>query len=478
MTSTWKSSGGCFTSPTVPRPSTNQQRATGFARQGRLSGVQHLAPAWRAGRQRGGHRPGRHRRSAEDRSAQRRARRAAGRRCFTAQCCCHARRRFRASVGLHGTAYESPVQPVQESLGGIRDIIIDQSQSRTSRAVSKRPTRASCAPGPRRPSLPPRPASVSRARPWSSSRCWRLFVAGRRGRLVSRTAGAWRPGAGRAAAAAVDQHLCQRLDQRVGRRADHRASVAALLRLPVRRGSAMRTPPLPFRRQIQLRRRSAFTIRTGPRPALSDLSLTIPKGARVAIVGKTGSGKSTLADLLMGLIEPTEGKIRVDGVVLAGHGSRLVAAISIAHVPQSIFLADASIARNIAFGIARQSPDMDRVRRAAATAQLADFVRPCRTGTTRGRRARRPAVGRPAATACACPRHLQAGSAAGARRGDQRAGRRHRSGGPRSLDELHAEGCTIVIIAHRRSTIERLRPGLQAGRWRARSVGGVQLSGG
>ena len=94
--------------------------------------------------------------------------------------------------------------------------------------------------------------------------------------------------------------------------------------------------------------------------------------ARVAIIGKTGSGKSTLADLLMGLIEPSEGQISVEGIAL--NGRRLNRwRRSIAHVPQTIFLADASIAGNIALGVPDE-PDMDRVRRAAETAQLADFI--------------------------------------------------------------------------------------------------------
>ena len=78
----------------------------------------------------------------------------------------------------------------------------------------------------------------------------------------------------------------------------------------------------------------------------------------------------TLADLLMGLIEPSEGRVVVDGVALTG-GRLKSWRRSIAHVPQTIFLADDSIAANIALG---SQLDVQRVRQAAETAQLTDFI--------------------------------------------------------------------------------------------------------
>ena len=106
---------------------------------------------------------------------------------------------------------------------------------------------------------------------------------------------------------------------------------------------------------------------------LEGLDLFIAKGSRIGIVGSTGSGKSTLLDLLMGLLMPTEGQISVDGEALAG--SRIRAwQRCIAHVPQSIYLADTSIAENIAFGVAPAQIDKEQVRRAAREAQIADFI--------------------------------------------------------------------------------------------------------
>jgi ATP-binding cassette subfamily B protein len=107
---------------------------------------------------------------------------------------------------------------------------------------------------------------------------------------------------------------------------------------------------------------------------LNDVNLTLPKGARVGFIGETGSGKSTLLDVLMGLLEPTGGALRVDGLAIDSYGLRRSWQSHIAHVPQSIFLTDDSIAANIAFGVEPKSIDMPRVVRAAERAQIASTV--------------------------------------------------------------------------------------------------------
>ena len=106
---------------------------------------------------------------------------------------------------------------------------------------------------------------------------------------------------------------------------------------------------------------------------LDGLNLTIPKGARVGFVGSTGSGKSTTLDLLMGLLTPTEGELLVDGQPIGGNRVRAWQR-SIAHVPQIIYLADSSLAENIAFGVPFEKIDLDRVQQAARQAQIADFI--------------------------------------------------------------------------------------------------------
>ena len=113
---------------------------------------------------------------------------------------------------------------------------------------------------------------------------------------------------------------------------------------------------------------------TGGGPwVLDGLNLTIPKGARVGFVGSTGSGKSTTLDLLMGLLTPTEGELLVDGQPISGNRLRAWQQ-TIAHVPQSIYLADTTLAENIAFGVPPDSIDLDRVQQAARQAQIADFI--------------------------------------------------------------------------------------------------------
>ena len=110
---------------------------------------------------------------------------------------------------------------------------------------------------------------------------------------------------------------------------------------------------------------------------LKEIDMEICLGERIGLIGATGSGKSTLVDLLMGLLEPTTGQILIDGADLNDpHQTWRLAAwrASIAHVPQSIFLADCSIAENIAFGISKDQIDQERVRQAAEQAQIASFI--------------------------------------------------------------------------------------------------------
>jgi ATP-binding cassette subfamily B protein len=106
---------------------------------------------------------------------------------------------------------------------------------------------------------------------------------------------------------------------------------------------------------------------------LNDLNLNIPKGARVGFVGSTGRGKSTVLDLMMGLLEPTQGRILVDGQSIQGTHCRAWQQ-TIAHVPQNVYLADKTLAENIAFGVPREAINMERVQQAAQQAQIADFI--------------------------------------------------------------------------------------------------------
>jgi ABC-type multidrug transport system fused ATPase/permease subunit len=130
--------------------------------------------------------------------------------------------------------------------------------------------------------------------------------------------------------------------------------------------------PLPFHSDIRL---NALSFRYGNNLpwVLRNLELTIPKGGRVGFIGATGSGKSTLLDIVMALLPTTEGALEVDGQAIKATNHRAWQT-HIAHVPQSIFLTDNTIEENIAFGQPIHLIDRDRVRRAASQAQLAELI--------------------------------------------------------------------------------------------------------
>ena len=130
--------------------------------------------------------------------------------------------------------------------------------------------------------------------------------------------------------------------------------------------------PLTFLKEINL---SGLGFRYGTQLpwVLKDLSLQIPKGSRFGFIGTTGSGKSTLLDIIMGLLSASEGTMLIDGQPISDTNYRSWQA-HIAHVPQSIFLADASIAENIAFGVQLDQIDMHRVLQAAERAQIANTI--------------------------------------------------------------------------------------------------------
>jgi ATP-binding cassette, subfamily B, bacterial PglK len=151
------------------------------------------------------------------------------------------------------------------------------------------------------------------------------------------------------------------------------ADTIELLDQPMQ-AEALQTDLVPFRFQESIRFDNVcFRYNPDAPWVLDSFSLTIPKGVRMGFVGSTGSGKSTALDLLMGLLAPTEGELLVDGQPI---GEKRIRAWqeTIAHVPQSIYLADSTIAENIAFGVPLESIDHERVKQAANKAQIADFI--------------------------------------------------------------------------------------------------------
>lgn len=132
-------------------------------------------------------------------------------------------------------------------------------------------------------------------------------------------------------------------------------------------------PALAVRKEIRLNG-IHYAYPTSPeKPVLQDFNLVIPANTSVGIAGKSGSGKSTLMDMLLGLLEPQAGNLTVDGIpITAMNAPEWQRAIG--YVPQHIYLADASVAENIAFGVPKHSIDMEAVQRAARIAQIHEFV--------------------------------------------------------------------------------------------------------
>ena len=108
-------------------------------------------------------------------------------------------------------------------------------------------------------------------------------------------------------------------------------------------------------------------------PILNNFSLEVKKNASLGIVGKSGSGKSTLMDIMLGLLFPQQGKVYIDDVELTANNITQWRDL-VGYVPQNIYLADKSIAENIAFGVAKIDIDLKRVEFVARQAQIDDFI--------------------------------------------------------------------------------------------------------
>ena len=130
--------------------------------------------------------------------------------------------------------------------------------------------------------------------------------------------------------------------------------------------------PLKFENQVSFEKVD-FQFQTDLPMVLKELNFSINKGERIGFVGPTGSGKSTTLDLLMGLLTPSNGKISVDNVPLVGK-TLLQWQKNITHVPQDLYLMDASFAENIAFCEASEDINLLHVEEAAKLAHIHDFI--------------------------------------------------------------------------------------------------------
>lgn len=130
--------------------------------------------------------------------------------------------------------------------------------------------------------------------------------------------------------------------------------------------------PLPLIQAITLNHVS-YRYPNAPQLALKGIDLTIPARSTVGFVGATGSGKTTTVDVILGLLEPQEGALNIDGEPITSVNRRQWQR-AIGYVPQHIYLADDSVAANIAFGVNAKDIDQQTVERAAKIANLHEFV--------------------------------------------------------------------------------------------------------
>jgi ATP-binding cassette subfamily B protein len=277
------------------------------------------------------------------------------------------RRRLSANSRTIAASAARRVKLLQEGLGGIRDVLLDRAQPAHCRAFAEEDE------GLRRAQaenavLTEAPRFVVEAMGMGGMAVLAMALARRPGGLETAL-----PVMGTLAIAA--SRMLPLLRQQFSALATLRgndqslADILALLEQPVGTERAEPDPaPLPFDQAVALRNVGFRYQPTAPW-VLKGVTLTIPRGSRVGIVGPSGSGKSTLLDLLLGLLHPEEGALLVDGHPVTVDTVRRWQR-RLAHVPQDIFLADTSVARNIAFGVVPEAIDWGRVRAAAAGAQL------------------------------------------------------------------------------------------------------------
>lgn len=181
--------------------------------------------------------------------------------------------------------------------------------------------------------------------------------------------------------------------------------------------------------------------------------MEIPIGSSVGIVGVTGAGKTTIVDVLLGLLQMEGGRILADGVDVSGHYEAWLK--NIGYIPQTIFMIDDSIRKNVAFGVPEEEIDEKKVWRALEEAALDDFVRSLPEGleTGIGERGIRISGGQRQRISIARalyedPELLVLDEATSALDNDTEAAIMD------SINRLHGKK-TLVIIAHRLQTIEK-----------------------
>jgi ABC-type multidrug transport system fused ATPase/permease subunit len=281
------------------------------------------------------------------------------------------RGRLRRNSEAIGNMRRLRIQAVQEGLGGIRDVLIDNTQPVYKRKFAKLDNRLRAAQAGN--------ALIAVTPRFIVEALGMIFIVGIAVVLnaINGTLAGSLPIL--AVLALGAQRLLPLLQQMynawanvIGNRSMFIHIVELLRRQVPPRFADKKITPLVMQKSLTLEKVSFSYFEDTPE-VVKDVSLTIPRGSWVGVVGKSGSGKSTLMDLVMGLLWPTGGQISIDGEPLIEDNVRGWQQ-QIAHVSQAIFLADGTIRENVAFGIPKKSIEEDRVWRACEQAELLEMI--------------------------------------------------------------------------------------------------------
>jgi ATP-binding cassette subfamily B protein len=263
------------------------------------------------------------------------------------------------------------IKSLQEGLGGIRDVLIDGSQATYCEIYRSADLSLRHAQGSNQ--------FVGQSPRYGMEALGMLLIAGLAYMLAQQSAGIARAIPVLGALALGAQRMLPVMQQAYQAWSSMQGGLASfqdtldLLDQPLP-GYADQPPPEPIEFQDCIRlNQLAFRYAQDAPWIFKNLDLVIQRGSRIGFIGATGSGKSTLLDIIMGLLQPTEGGLEIDGQPITSVNTRAWQA-HIAHVPQFIYLTDSAIEENIAFGVPIDRIDRERVRWAAKQAQIDDLI--------------------------------------------------------------------------------------------------------